>query len=167
MSNDPTPEQKSLKYCEDLGLNSVYQEALAKRSALGDKALEITDLRNKKRNLESLKTDLEMEVIENERAAHPEMSAAQMDKHLKVAFSNNCDLRDAKEAINNVTTQIDVVEHEIELLNIDIRIATARLNELGGYFQFMAIIKSINEAKKTHEAKQNESQSNDEGNPWK
>jgi hypothetical protein len=156
---DPTPELKSIHYAESLGLNSVYDGALSARQELETKTQHLADLRNKRRQREQYLNDIEMLVIEDERAKHPSMSQTQMDKHLKVAFNNNGDIRETREELANLAGDVDLVEYEIELLHQDIKIAVARLHELGGYYQFMAVVKQANEARKSREARA-------DGNPW-
>lgn len=160
MTTGPSPEKKALDYVESLGLNSVYNEALAARNELDEKHKQLLQLRGERRRQEQLLADLEMAVIEDERSRHPEMSQAAMDKHLKVAFSNNGDIRETREALSSLAGEIDFVEFEINRIHQDIKIAVARLEELGGYFQFMAVIKQANEARKASEARES-------GDPWR
>lgn len=157
MSDDPTPEVKALNYIESLGVHSVYDTALAARKELGDKMLALEDARSRRRTLESFKTDVEMAVIEEERGRHTDMSQAQMDKHLKVAFSNNSDLRETRDELIMLAGEVDGLEHAITLLETDIRIAVSRLTELGGLAQFFAVLKQAEITRKTPE----------DGNPWK
>lgn len=160
MSTDPTPEVKAFRYVESLGLNSVHEHALAARKELGDKILELHAAKARRRSLESLRTDLEMAVIEDEHRKHTDLSVAAMDRHLKVEFSNNGELREAKDDLIAVASDIDLLEFEVSLLETDIRIAAARLHELGGYFQFMAVLKQAETTRKT-------SETIDTDDPWR
>lgn len=160
MTQPPSPEAKSLAYAESLGLDTVYHEAISARNQLDEKHKHMLQLRGERRRVEQFKADLEMEVTERERAANPSMSQAQMDKHLKVAFSNEGDIREARDDLATLAGEIDFVEYEIDRIHQDIKIAVARLHELGGYFQFMAVVKQASEARKAKEAKQAD------GNPW-
>lgn len=153
MSNEESAELKAFRYIESLGVHSVYDEALDKRKALGDKVLDLADVRSRKRTVEAYKADLEMEVIEDERIKHTDMSAAAMDKHLKVAFSNNSDIRESKDELMMLAGQIELLEHDVMLLETDLRIAAARLQELGGLTQFLAVIKQAEITRKTLETK--------------
>lgn len=153
MSDQPSPEKKAFDYVESLGVHSVYDEALASRKALGDKVMELADLRSRRRTLESLKSDLEMAVVEEERHKHTDMSATAMEKHLKVAFSNNGDIRETRDELIMLAGQIEMTEHDVSLLEHDIRIAAARLHELGGLTNFMAAVKQAETTRKTIENK--------------
>lgn len=167
MSSNPVPEQKSLAYAEGLGLNSVYEESVAKSRALEAKNTELAALRSEKRRLEAFRADIEMEVAEDERGKHPDMSQAQMDKHLRIKYSNNSDIRETRDELSSLAGEIDFVEFQIEQLHTDIKIAVARLHELGGYFQFMAVIKQSSEARKSREANEASEAKQADGNPWK
>lgn len=153
MTDDPTPEVKSLRYAEGLGLNSVWEESLVKRQALSEKVLDLSNARNRKRELEAYKTDLEMAATEEEYSKHPDLSVAAMERHLKLVFSNHAEIRETKDEITVVVGQVELLEHEIMLLKTDIEIAVARLHELGGYFQFMAVIKQAEITRKATESK--------------
>lgn len=153
MTEEESPEVKALNYAMSLGLNSVYDEALEKRKALGDKTIELSDVRGRRRQLEAFKTDVEMSIIEDERLKHTDMSVAAMEKHLKIAFNNNGDLRETRDELMMVAGQIEVLEHEVSLLETDIKIAVSRLHELGGFYQFMAVIKQAEATRKTIENK--------------
>lgn len=159
MTDSPSPERKSLKYAEDLGLDTVYHEAVSARNLLEQKHKELLDHRARRRSVEQYKVDREMEVAERERAANPTMSQAQMDKHLKVAYSNEGDIREARDELSSLAGEIDFVEFEIDRIHQDIKIAVARLHELGGYFQFMAVVKQASEARKSKTTRE-------DGNPW-
>lgn len=158
MSSDPTPEKKALDYVTSLGLNSVYEQAVAAHENLKKNQDQLLGAKTAKRSLESHKTDVEMELMEEERSRHPDMSQAQMDKHLKVAFSNNAEWRETRDQIEARQSAIDAYETQQHLLDSEIKITVARLHELGGYFQFMAVIKQAGEARKAN--------TRETGNPW-
>lgn len=164
---DPTPAQ-SLAYAESLGVNSVYADALAKHNELGKKLLDLSNLKNRRRQLETYRSDREMEVLEDEQGKHRDQSATWLKEHVKIAYSNTADIRETRDEITSLVGEIELLEFEIDLLNQDIRIAIARLHELGGYLQFMAVIKSIDLNSKSDRNAQSGTQQSesDEGNPW-
>jgi hypothetical protein len=161
MEQQESPEVKAFRYVESLGLNTVYDGAVQSRKGLEEKYMILNDLRNRRRTVEAFRFDCEMEVIEAERSKHPDMSQAQMDKHIKVAYSNNSDIRESNEELAMLAGQIELTEHEVDLIKTDIKIATSRLEELGGYFQFMAVLKQSETSRKSRES------TTDDGNPWK
>lgn len=161
MTTESSPEAKSLAYVEGLGLNSVYEGVLATRKELDTKQEQLHEVRKERRRLEALRQDQEMEVAETLRSSG-EMSQAAFDRQLKIDISNNADVRETKDMLLDLANQADMLEWEIGMLETDIKISVARLHELGGYFQFMAVLKSTSEARIAREAKQ----SREDGNPW-
>ena len=154
---EQSPEAKSFSYVESLGVNSVYDDAKARRQELDSKMQTLHTCRSRKRELESLKVDVEMQVTEELRGEHPDWSVAEFDRQIKVAFSNEGRIREIRDELVMLQGEIELYEFDISLLEIDIKIATARLHELGGLLQFMAVIKGISAA--------NRSQTKQEGEP--
>lgn len=156
---EPSPEKKALDYAEQqLEVHAVHQRALEARQKLEHQAQTLAELKQKRRVREQHLNDVEMVVIERERAKHPSMSQAQMDKHLKVEFSNDGDIRETRDELVDLAGSIDLVEWEIDLLNQDIKIAVARMQELGGYLNFLAAIKQAETTRKSTQRP--------DGNPW-
>lgn len=150
---------ESIKYAEGLGLNSVHDAAVAGSQALEAKHQRLLELRSRRRQLEQFRLDREMELTEEQRGLNPEMSMSAFEKHMKVAFNNDGDIRETRDELSSLAGEIDFVEFEIDRISQDIKIAVARLHELGGYFQFMAVVKQADEARKAREARES-------GDPW-
>lgn len=157
---DKTPERKSVDYAEKLGLNSVYDQACVSRDRLDEALTSLSELRDKKRELEARKHSREMDVSIDEHGKHHDMSQAALDRHLKAVYHKDAELIEIRNDLLQVTNDIEGVEFDLELYKTDIKIAVSRLHELGGYFQFMAVIKQAAETRKASEEKR------DEGNPW-
>jgi hypothetical protein len=161
---DPTSERKSLNYAESLGLNSVYDHAQERHKHLIVLQDRLVQARHKKRELESTKINREMEVSEDQHSKHRDLSATAMKEHLRGVFHRDKDLAKIRAEINDQQAVLDQLEFEIEQVNIDIKIAVSRLSELGGYFQFMAVVKQAHEARKAREASEAREADKD---PWK
>lgn len=129
------------------------------RSNLDTKLTYLSELRDKRRLLESQKHDIEMDVVIDETGKHQDLSQAALDRHLKVVFHKHPELSDIRQSIMDVSSDIEGVEYDIDFINTSIKIAVSRLNELGGYFQFMAVVKQAALNRKASEAK-------DDRNPW-
>lgn len=162
---DPTPAQ-SLAYAESLGVNSVYANALDKQKALGDKLLDLSNLKNRRRQLEAYKSDREMEVLEEEQGKHRDQSATWLKEHMKMVYSNDGDIRETRDELITLANDIELLEFEVDILNQDIKIAVARLHELSGYLNFMAVIKSSSMMMRNAEQSGTKPKTSDEGNPW-
>lgn len=133
---------KALEYAEKtLGVHAVHESALVSRSALDDNLNDLSVARDKKRAIEALIQDEEMEIVSEERSKHPEMSQAQMDKHVKVAFHGSPKLRELRDQHTTLVSEIEGLEFDKIIIETDIKIAVARLHELGGYFEYLAAIK--------------------------
>lgn len=136
---------KAVTYAEDtLGVHVVYERAQELQAELGSVGKWLVDARVNKRNLETKLSDIEMEVAITERGKHPDMSQAAMDKHLKAHNYANAEWKSTRNAILEVTNTIDALEFEKHSIDSDLRLATSRLNELGGYLQYLAAVKSAN-----------------------
>ncbi len=155
-----SPALKALRYAEDnLGVNLIFEDAVNRKEKMDDVLTELSTLRDKKRDLQSRLNDKEMEVAADEWGKHPDMAAARMEKHVKIAYSNDGEIRGYREELNQISGQIEGLEYDKEILDTEIKIAVARMHELGGYLQYLAVIK---EASIAREAKQTST----EGNPW-
>lgn len=148
---ESSPERKGWDYALTLGVNSVYDEAVSRRNELERKQIQLHELRGRKRELESFRADVEMEVVEETRRSHPDWSVAEFDRQIKVAFSNESRLREVRDDLHNLQGDIDLCEYEITLIKVDIDIAVTRLTELGGVLNFMGVLKGISEAKQRQE----------------
>lgn len=162
--SDKSAARKSLDYAESLGLNSVYDQACVSRDRLDETLTELAELRDKKRALEARKTDLEMEVSISEHGKHHDLSQAALDRHLKAVYWKDPELTKVRSELLQLTNDIEGREYDVDLHNTDIKIAVSRLHELGGYFQFMAVIKQAAQIRKASEASEAKQ---DDGNPWK
>ena len=138
----PNAAVKALKYAEDqLGVNQVYADALKSRMNLVSTLALLASARDRKRDLDFRLHDTEMMVAADEYGKHPDMAQTRMDKHLKQALSNTDDWRELREQLSSVTGEIETLEYERVNIEADIKIAVSRMNELGGYFQYLAEIK--------------------------
>lgn len=134
----------ALKYAEDeLGVHECYEKAVRARNDLDQCLTLISEKRDIKRDLEVRIADKEMEVAEDERSKHPDMSVTGMEKHLKIAYSNDGDIRTMKDELNKAISEIEGLEYDKIIHEADIRINTARMKELGGYFHYLAIVKDV------------------------
>lgn len=134
--------KKALDYAEDkLGVHSVYETAQKARNDLDTILTSLSEARDTKREVELRLSDAEMEVANDEWAKHSDMAVTRMEKHLKVALTNNDAVRELREQHVKAVNDIDGLEYDKLMAETDIRIAVARLQELGGYLQYLAVIK--------------------------
>jgi hypothetical protein len=133
---------KALHYAEqELGVHTVYAEAIQARDEL-EKALDgLIGARLKKRAYESQLADREMELIAEARGKHPDMPVTRMDAHMKEVKHTDSKCRDLRDEISGCSSAIDAYETTKSIAEANIKIAAARLQELGGYFEYLAAIK--------------------------
>lgn len=151
---EPSSEVKALRYAEDtLGVHTTHAAAIESRDKLDSLHNDLLQCKNKRRFLESYLQDREMELLEEQRGANPDMSQAAFERHMKVVLSNDGDVRETRDELATLAGEIDDLQYKIEIIHLDIKIAVARLQELGGYFEFLAVIKQANNANKSTENK--------------
>ena len=156
----PSPAAKALRYAEEeLRVHTVYNEVLVTREELDKVLTDLSELRDKKRALALSLEDKELAVAADEWGKHPDMAVSRMEKHIKQAYSNDGEIRGMREELAKLSGDIEGREFDRDMLETDIRIACARLMELGGYLQYLAAIKT--EAGKASETKR------EDGDPWK
>jgi hypothetical protein len=133
----------ALAYAEtQLGVHTVFQSAEQARVSLDNVYTELSKAGDSKRDLHDRIADQEMLIASDERGKHPDMSAAAMDKHLKVAFSKNYDHRELRDQLRKATGDVEGLEYDARILEYDLKIAIARMTELGGYLNYLAAVKN-------------------------
>lgn len=138
-----SPGVKALRYAEvELGVHSVHGNALEARERLDTVLTELSAARDKKREVEYILQDRELLLAGEERSKHSDMSAAAMDKHMKVVLTNDDEVRQLREQHIKIVGDIEGLEYDKTMAETDIKIAVARMHELGGYFEYLAAIKN-------------------------
>lgn len=126
----------------DLGANRVYDECKQLLSDLGDAQTSLIGNRGAKRIIEQAQLDREMDVSAEERGKHSDMSDAAMGRHLKIVFTRDQFLIELRSKLTESDIAIWQDENDIRLTEAELKVATSRMNELGGLFQYLAIIKA-------------------------
>lgn len=145
---------KAVTYAEvDLGVHKVFESAQIFREHLEDALRQISELRDRKRNLDSALVDREMMLLIEERGKHPDVSEAAIERLMKLAKNNDDEHREIREQINAVLRKIDDAETMRLMAETDIKIAVSRLQELGGYLEYLAAVKQ-HQARDANETKE-------------
>lgn len=133
---------KGLEYAEqNLGVHSVYEAVKTDRDELDKIFSDLSTKKDSKREVESLISDRELEITSDERGKHPDMSQAEMGRHLKLAFGQDDSLKTLHKQIRELTNDIEGLEYDRSIKEVDIKIGVARLSELGGYLVYLAALK--------------------------
>jgi hypothetical protein len=146
-----TTSSPSLTYAEEtLGVHQVYEEALALNTALDELLTAKDKALDEKRNLEDEVADRKINILIEERGKHPDESQAAMDRHLKEVYHKDEELKRLQLLANAKAAEVSGIDLDIEYNRARRAVAVARMNELGGYFQFLAVTKLAQiEARKT------------------
>lgn len=142
----------AIKYAEEtLGIHEVFEETVEAKNKLDKILTEISEKRDQLRDKEFLLADKEMEIASDERGKHADMSATAMEKHLKIAYSNDGAVRGFREEIARLKSDIEGLEYDRSIEEHTIKIGCARMTQLGGYFQYLSVIKALaNRVEVTH-----------------
>ena len=131
--------RKAITYAEvRLNVHDVYNESVVARNGLDECLNRMSDLRDSKRTWESTLLDREMDLSADERSKHDDMSDAAMGRHLKIVYRKDTFLTEARGTLNSITSDLEGLEYDKVMLETDIKIAIARMNELSGYLQYLA-----------------------------
>lgn len=136
-------KSKALHYAENiLDVHGPLRKANQARENLDDLYSRIDKHSDQKRTVVAAIKDREMEIVSDERGSNPDMSQAQMDRHLKVVMHNDAALIKLRDELENIDSVLDGCELDAKICSKDIDIAVARMNELGGYFSYLAAVKA-------------------------
>lgn len=149
----PSPDLKGVRYAEDeLSVHKIFEEAVDARKNLDGILTNLASMRDKRRDIEDGLRSREMELAGDEWGRHPDFSATKMEGHLKTARHNDFAHTALRGELNQIASDIDDLENDKAIAETDIKIAVARMTELGGYFNYLAAIKQSQLAREAREA---------------
>lgn len=153
-----TPANKGIVYAEqELGVHVVYQHAIDQSELLKSHLDALGDLRVSLRKAEDDVSDRELEIVSSEHGKHPEHSVAAMDRHLKLVLPRDQVLRALKTTVSAIADEIDERKRFVSHCEAEIKIASSRMIQQGGYFNYLAAIKTANSANTASQPTQPES----------
>lgn len=154
MSSAPTsPGLKGVRYAEDeLNVHRIFEECVQAREKLDGILTDLSERRDKRRSAEEELRDREYEVAAEEWSKNPDFSATKMDQHLKRVRHMDPICHDLRQQVADSTSDIEGLEYDKAIAETDIKIAVARMHELGGYLYYLAAIKAAETARNTREA---------------
>lgn len=131
----------AIQYAEDLGLHEVYERGQKARELIDQSMSTLSESRDERRALDEKISYREMDIQIEARVAHPDHSLAAWERDTKTAQHLDTELRDLKRRHRELTDQIEGIEYDLKVLDTDIRLCSARMVELGGYFEYLASAK--------------------------
>lgn len=132
----------ALQYAEvTLGVHTCYEKAEAAHKELDEIVLELDKAQDEKRYLTDQLADKEMDLLIAERGKHADMSGAELERHMKIVKHKDTDLIQLRQRLLAVGGRVNGLEYDADVQKQSIKIQTARMEELGGYFRYLAAIK--------------------------
>lgn len=141
----------ALDYAENtLGVHRVHEEAEALLKEL-DEALAALDLAiDARRALDEEIEDRQMELLIEERGKAPDISQAAMDRRIKEVYHKDEMLRHLRSKRNAKAGEASGLELDIDYTKYRLKVKVGRMEELNGYFQFLAAVKNAEAGTPVH-----------------
>jgi hypothetical protein len=134
---------KALVYAEEtLGVHKVWENVQRYLHDLDELLTELDKAQDSKRQLDEEYADREVELISEMRGTHPSYSDTRFRTELKGWERTDKSLRAIRVKLNTVQGDIQGLGFEQEILKLRIRANTSRMEELGGYFHYLAAVKN-------------------------
>lgn len=134
---------KALAYAEDgLGVHRVWvnsEELVLKVQELYKTQASLEgNTRYLSTQIERRRGDLLMRVTE----AHPDLSVAAHERHMRIVYGTDDELRTMVDSLNAEMGARDAIAAEIRGIETNLKAHVARMNELGGYFEYLSAAKN-------------------------
>jgi hypothetical protein len=129
---------RAVGYAHKLGFQTAYDEAVTAESIIAEAHGEVLKANRNKRELADGILDRQADLAVEERGRLSELSATAFDAHMKVAIRNDGRLIELRAELSNASYQGEKAEQRAREAELTIRNRTARMMELGGYFQYLA-----------------------------
>lgn len=136
-------QHKALAYAEDeLGVHRTWVNCESITVALADLYDQQAGFEAESRNLNHQIDIRKDAILVRESVANPEMSAAAFERLMRLALAQDEDLVTLKKLLLACMASRDVVAGQIRSQENNHKGHVARLNELGGYFQYLSAVRT-------------------------
>ena len=133
----------ALQYAEQkLGVHKVYEDAQEALAGLDDMLASLDVALDNRRASDDDIMAREMDLTIQERGKHPDHSEAALARHIKEVHHKDETLRDLRYKRRNQHATVSGLELDIEHRKYKIKVLVARMEQLGGYFNFLAAVKN-------------------------
>lgn len=134
---------RALEYAEKrLGVHQVHAEAQALLEELNESLNALDSAIDTRRALDERISNYEMDLLIEERGKHPDHSEAAFQRHLKEVTHKDETLKRLRSQRNAKAGEASGLELDIEYTKYRLKVKVARMEELAGYFQFLAAVKN-------------------------
>lgn len=127
---------------ETLGVHKVYDEAQKCLADLDSSTSELDAAMDRKRELVAQINAREADVWHEERSRHSDYSQTALDKHVKQQKAQDEALKKLSTDLRSAESEISGIEYDIDVTKYTLRTLNARMEQLGGYFNFLAAAKN-------------------------
>lgn len=135
------PRARAVNYAEDLGLNSTHENAKAAAEALGVLYHQRAQHEKSIREIKGLIAHHENRVVEKVRADNPDLGPTAFERLVKQAQASDDILVALGQDLRDRQADAGEAEAEIRANEVSLKVDTARMNQLGGYFSYLAASK--------------------------
>jgi hypothetical protein len=140
----------ALTYAEvTLGVHACYERANETQAQLDEVLTALDKAQDARRLLVEQIADREADLLIAEQGKHASQSATWMDQHMRTAKQKDTMLAGLRAQLRDSHGEIGGLEYDVEAFKARVRIECARMEELGGYFNYLAAIKQAENLTKT------------------
>lgn len=136
---------------KNLGVNSVYAEALLLQEQLDDLANHLDKAQDVIREVNERIANRETDLYLHERSTHADQSATWLKEHVKHAERKDDTLTALRAELIAAQSNKSGFDYDWEVLRSQLRILEARMIQMGGYLNFLAVAKQAELTTKTQE----------------
>lgn len=140
MANQQHP---SLAYAEEqLGVHKVYSEAELALNNLADIVKQLDAAITLRSSLDATIRDREMDLMISEAAKNSELSQAALDRRMKRVYHEDQTLKELRHKRALAAADASGLDLDIEHAKYVIKVKVGRMEELGGYLNYLASVKN-------------------------
>lgn len=124
-----------------LGVHEVFKYAEVLHDELVNCQLNLEEAqRNRRDETENLSV-VEAAYIARMRGSNPDLSQTAFEKQIKLWMASSPDLVPVRRKLATAVDSVLFCEHSLRAVEMKLKIQIARMNELGGYLQYLAAAK--------------------------
>lgn len=144
--------ERAIRYAENkLGVHEVWENLQKYLQDLDETLADLDKAQDRRRQLDESYADREVELIGEKRGVHPSMSDTRFKSEMKIWEREDSKLSDLRVGLNSVRSQIQGLEYDLEMVKARIKANSSRMEELGGYLNYLAAVR--NQAETTDKGK--------------
>lgn len=134
---------KAREYAEQqLGVNTVYQEANEAAERADHHSRKIDEFKNEQRQIEDMIADREVAIFTEERNKHKDESATWLNQHVSRVKRTDVEMERLRKKLRDIEFEVSTHYSFMRAAQATVEIRCARMHELGGYFQYLVAIMS-------------------------